>query len=144
MWRASDYKGATATSAKLLRHWADAHRDNRILFAQHEAAETAIFLAEASGRHGFADRRGQIADHNDEHNSGMPRIALKMATGSGKTVVMGMLIAWQTLNKIAAPSNPRYAKRFLVVTPGITIRDRCGCCNLFTVPEEVVSLLSDD
>ena len=61
---------------------------------------------------------------NAEHNDGIPRIALKMATGSGKTVVMAMLIAWQTLNKVANPSNPRYAKRFLVVTPGITIRDR--------------------
>ena len=124
IWRASGYKGATATSLKLLRHWADPDRDNRILFAQREAAETAIFLAEVSGRHGFKDRRPELGELNSEHNLGLPRIALKMATGSGKTVVMAMLIAWQTLNKIATPTNPRYAKRFLVVTPGITIRDR--------------------
>ena len=124
-WRESGYPGVTATSAKLLRHWADPHRENRILFAQREAAETAIFLSEVAGRTGrFRDRRKVIRDFNDEHNEGIPRIALKMATGSGKTVVMAMLIAWQTLNKVASPSNPRYAKRFLVITPGITIRDR--------------------
>lgn len=124
IWRASDYQGATRTSRKLLRHWADTERENRILFAQREAAETAIFLTEVSGRHGFADWRPELAVHNEVHNGGMPRIALKMATGSGKTVVMAMLIAWQTLNKIASPGDARYAKRFLIVTPGITIRDR--------------------
>ncbi len=129
LWRRSGYLGATPMSGKLLRHWADPHRDNRILFAQREAAETAIFLAEVSGRRipgvsAFTDWRPRLAELNDEHNGGMPRIALKMATGSGKTVVMAMLIAWQTLNKIASPGDRRYAKRFLVITPGITIRDR--------------------
>lgn len=124
-WRDGGYPGTTATSAKLLRHWSDPKRENRILFAQREAAETAIFLAEVAGRtKGYRDRRAVIEGFNDEHNEGIPRIALKMATGSGKTVVMAMLIAWQTLNKVATPSNPRYAKRFLVVAPGITIRDR--------------------
>ncbi|MBI4546224.1 MAG: DEAD/DEAH box helicase family protein [Gemmatimonadetes bacterium] len=52
------------------------------------------------------------------------RIALKMATGAGKTVVMGMLIAWQALNKIASPQDARYSDAFLIVCPGITIRDR--------------------
>lgn len=124
IWRASRYKGASTTSRKLLLHWADPQRENRILFAQREAAETAIFLAEVSGRHGFKDWRPTLEDHNREQNAGLPRVALKMATGSGKTVVMAMLIAWQTLNKVASPSDKRYAKRFLVVTPGITIRDR--------------------
>jgi type III restriction enzyme len=124
-WREAGYPGTTSTSAKLLRHWADPTRENRILFAQREAAETAIFLSEAAGRTGrFRDRRAVIEGFNLEHNEGIPRIALKMATGSGKTVVMAMLIAWQTLNKVANPSNARYAKRFLVITPGITIRDR--------------------
>lgn len=124
-WREAGFPGTTATTAKLLRHWADPLRENRILFAQREAAETAIFLAEVAGRtRGFRDRRPVVDALNAEHNEGIPRIALKMATGSGKTVVMAMLISWQTLNKVASPSNPRYAKRFLVVTPGITIRDR--------------------
>jgi type III restriction enzyme len=47
-----------------------------------------------------------------------------MATGSGKTVVMAMLIAWQALNKLANPMDKRFSDTFLVVTPGITIRDR--------------------
>ncbi len=124
IWRASDYKGSTPTSRKLLRHWADPFRENRILFAQREAAETAIFLAEVSGRHGFKDYRPDLDEQNTGHNEALPRVALKMATGSGKTVVMTMLIAWQTLNKVASPGDKRYAKRFLIVTPGITIRDR--------------------
>nr|WP_246308709.1 DEAD/DEAH box helicase family protein [Kineosphaera limosa] len=124
IWRASDYKGGSATSTKLLRHWADPHRENRVLFAQREAAETAIFLAEVSGRQGFRNYRPLLDEQNDQHNESLPRVALKMATGSGKTVVMAMLIAWQTLNKIASPRDKRYAKRFLVVAPGITIRDR--------------------
>ncbi len=124
LWRLSGYSGATATTLKLLRHWADSDRENRILFAQREAAETAIFLAEVSGRHGFKDWRPDLDNQNIEHNAGLPRVALKMATGSGKTVVMAMLIAWQTLNKITTPANARYAKRFLVIAPGITIRNR--------------------
>jgi type III restriction enzyme len=51
-------------------------------------------------------------------------MAFKMATGSGKTVVMAMLIAWQSLNKLANPQDKRFSDTFLVVTPGITIRDR--------------------
>lgn len=47
-----------------------------------------------------------------------------MATGSGKTVVMAMLIAWQALNKVQAPRDARFTNRFLIVTPGITIKDR--------------------
>jgi type III restriction enzyme len=47
-----------------------------------------------------------------------------MATGTGKTVLMAMLIAWQTLNKAANPQDRRFSNAFLVVCPGITIRDR--------------------
>ena len=128
VWRNRRYDGVTPTSRKLLEHWADPDRDNPVLFAQREAAETAIFLAEVSGRktsYGvIRDWRSELGEVNDEHNAGLPRVALKMATGSGKTVVMAMLIAWQTLNKVASPRDPRFVSRFLVVTPGITIRDR--------------------
>ncbi len=124
LWRARNYPGATAISRKLMLYWADPSRENRVLYCQREAAETAIYLAEASGRQSRADYRTVLEPINKEHNAGLPRIALKMATGSGKTVVMAMLIAWQTLNKVHSPQDTRYAKRFLVVTPGITIRDR--------------------
>ncbi|GAB7143900.1 BPTD_3080 family restriction endonuclease [Mycobacterium riyadhense] len=123
-WRGRDYERATPISRKLMQHWADPRRENRVLFCQREAAETAIFLAEVAGRHGYSDWRVRLGEANDEHNAGLPRIAMKMATGSGKTVVMAMLIAWHTLNKVYAPRDSRFTNRFLVITPGITIRDR--------------------
>ncbi len=65
-----------------------------------------------------------LRQSNEDANPLLYRIAFKMATGSGKTVVMDMLIAWQTLNKLANPQDARYSDAFLIVTPGITIRDR--------------------
>jgi type III restriction enzyme len=126
LWRGRNYTGVTPMSRKLLQHWAGTvgTREDRMLFCQREAAETAIYLAEVAGRKGEPDFRTRLDEQNLGHNDGMPRVALKMATGSGKTVVMAMLIAWQTINKVASPRDPRFAKRFLVVTPGITIRDR--------------------
>jgi len=127
-WRANNWNGVTPYSRKLLAHWAALPpvRDDPVLYCQREAAETAIFLAEVAGRHGTADYRRRLEPENRLHNDGLPRVGLKMATGTGKTIVMAMLIAWQTINKVAAPSDARFAKRFLVVTPGITIRDRLG------------------
>lgn len=122
-WRLG-YRGVTPATRVLLEYWADAERENRILFGQREAAETAIFLAEVAGRDGHTDWRQPLAEQNELYNVGLPRIGLKMATGAGKTVVMAMLIAWQTINKVTNPRDTRYAKRFLVVAPGITIRDR--------------------
>ncbi|MCM6773167.1 DEAD/DEAH box helicase family protein [Nocardia sp. CDC159] len=122
--RGGHYDGATAISRKLLQHWADPERENRVLFCQREAAETAIFLTEVAGRKGMTDWRKRLEPENDSHNAGLPRVALKMATGSGKTVVMAMLIAWHTLNKMYSPRDARFTNRFLVVAPGITIRDR--------------------
>ena len=127
-WRAGNWNGVTPYTRKLLAHWA-AHppdRDEPVLFCQREAAETAIFLAEIAGRHGTADYRRRLEPENRLHNDGLPRVALKIATGTGKTVVMAMLIAWQTINKVMTPNDARFAKRFLVVTPGITIWDRLG------------------
>lgn len=123
LWRNRGYPGVTPISRKLMQHWADPARENRVLFCQREAAETSIFLAEVAGRHG-ADYRTRLDPVNMQHNVGLPRVGLKMATGTGKTVVMAMLIAWQTLNKVYSPNDARFAKRFLVCTPGITIRDR--------------------
>jgi type III restriction enzyme len=126
-WRAGNWNGVTPYTRKLLSHWvAGPHRDDPVLFCQREAAETAIFLAEVAGRHGTADYRRRLEPDNQLHNDGLPRIGLKMATGAGKTIVIAMLIAWQTINKVMTPKDARFAKRFLVVTPGITIRDRLG------------------
>lgn len=127
IWRARNYEGVTPTTRKLLLHWSDRDRENQVLFAQREAAETAIYLAEVAGRERYGARRDwrtALAEINADHNDDLPRTALKMATGSGKTVVMAMLIAWQTLNKITSPRDPRFVRRFLLVAPGITIRDR--------------------
>jgi type III restriction enzyme len=125
-WRSDgQYGGVTPITRKLLQHWADKDRENRVIFAQRDAAETAIFLTEVAGRHhGYADWRRRLEPENEAHNDGLPRAALKMATGGGKTVVMAMLIAWQTLNKVQSPRDARFTNRFLVVTPGLTIRDR--------------------
>ncbi len=123
-WRSNNYPGVTPYTRKLLLHWSDESRDNKVLFCQREAAETAIFISEVAGRHGTADYRTRLESENRLHNEKLPRVGLKMATGSGKTVVMAMLIAWQAVNKVFLPRDARFAKRFLIVTPGITIRDR--------------------
>src|SRR5206468_12698233 len=88
------------------------------------AAETAIYLTEAAEKTADTKSLNHIRERNAELNASLPRMAFKMATGSGKTVVMGMLIAWQTLNKLANPYDKRFSTRFLIVTPGITIKDR--------------------
>ncbi len=127
-WRAGNWNGVTPYTRKLLAHWAvgPPDRDEPVFFCQREAAETAIFLAEVAGRHGTADYRRRVESENWLHNDGLPRVGLKMATGTGKTVVMAMIIAWQAVNKVMAPNDARFAKRFLVVAPGITIRNRLG------------------
>jgi len=124
LWRGRGYPGVTAVTKRLITHWADPTRENRVLFCQREAAETAIWLTEVSENAGQSAIRRRLGESNGEFNEGLPRIALKMATATGKTVVMGMLIAWQTINKVHSPRDNRFAKRFLIVTPGITIRDR--------------------
>ena len=84
---------------------------------------SAIYIADAK-KYGDAWIENAIRHANDTSNPGLPRTAFKMATGSGKTVVMAMLIAWHTLNKRANPQDVRFSDTFLIITPGITIRDR--------------------
>jgi type III restriction enzyme len=123
-WRELGRPDVTPVTRRLLEYWTAPERDNPMLFCQVEAAETTIYLAEAAQKAGDAWIRNGLDLQNEEHNARLNRIALKMATGTGKTVVMAMLIAWQTLNKVASPQDARFAKRFLIVTPGLTIRDR--------------------
>ena len=124
LWRTRKYPHVSPITRQLLEYWSDPSRDNPIMFCQREAAETAIYLTEASRKDGHGGILDLLEETNLEFNAGLPRVAMKMATGTGKTVVMCMLIAWMTLNKVANPNDSKYCKRFLVVTPGVTIRDR--------------------
>ncbi len=124
LWRQGGYAGVTATTSRLLRYWTDSTRDRPLFFCQIEAVEAAIYITEVAKRYGDAWIENSLREANDQANPGLPRIALKMATGSGKTVVMAMLIAWHVLNKLHNPQDNRFSDSFLIVTPGITIRDR--------------------
>ena len=123
----SERWGVTPETARLLQHWRS-HRfaEYRPFFCQIEAMETLIWLTEVASRRRRQDE--VILDHliraNEQANPGLPRLALKLATGTGKTTVMAMLIAWQTLNAVRRPQSQNFTRGFLVVTPGITIRDR--------------------
>ncbi len=118
-WRESGYPGVTAITKRLLEHWTDPEEfeSRRFFFCQLEAAETLIWLAEAPD----SEKVGlEIPGDGGEFR----RLCAKMATGTGKTIVMAMVIAWHILNKAAYPQDPRFAKNMLVVAPGLTIRSR--------------------
>jgi len=124
LWRSGGYVGVTPTTAKLIAYWTDPNREKKLFFCQNEALETAIYITEVAKKYGDAWIENRVREGNDTSNPGLSRTAFKMATGSGKTVVMAMLIAWHTLNKHANPQDIRFSDTFLIVTPGITIRDR--------------------
>jgi type III restriction enzyme len=128
-WRAlpnsSDWQ-VTPETARLLQHWRH-HKFNDIrpFFCQIEATETAIWLSEVAptlktGKK-FLDH---LANANNDANPELMRLALKLATGAGKTTVMAMIIAWQTVNAVRRQNTKKFTRGFLVVTPGITIKDR--------------------
>jgi len=123
-WRQGGHVGVTSVTRRLLDYWTAGGRDKPLFFCQIEAAETAIYLAEVARKYGDAWVENELRAANDTANPGLPRIAFKMATGSGKTLVMAMLIAWQALNKLHDRQDARFSDAFLIVTPGITIRDR--------------------
>jgi len=117
----------TPETARLLQHWRH-HKFSSIrpFFCQIEAVETAIWLTEVAPKLGKRSKKFlsllQVA--NEEANPELMRLALKLATGAGKTTVMAMLIAWQTINAVRRPNSKKFTRGFLVVAPGITIRDR--------------------
>ncbi|MBM3187422.1 MAG: hypothetical protein FJZ90_01725 [Chloroflexi bacterium] len=132
-WRASGYEGATEVSKKLLRYWRREGRSPRLFFCQLEAAETIIFLNEIR----LAGRRPRFSPKFDEAHltslldhpadPGQPplrRLGIKMATGSGKTVVMAMLIAWSFCNRAQVRSDTRFPLACLAVCPNLTIKER--------------------
>ena len=153
-WRESDWRGASETTKRLLRHWRRADRARRLFFCQVEAVETIIYLREMLAR-GRPPRRKPALGVDEFELLGrgvnprpetwiakvaqppklvdapagngakpIPRYACKMATGSGKTVVMAMLVAWAFCNRGTKPGDPRYPRRVLVVCPNLTIKER--------------------
>ncbi|MDO7877135.1 DEAD/DEAH box helicase family protein [Hymenobacter sp. ASUV-10] len=139
-WRTTSYPDTTRVTRELLTYWFLDHSDSprkKLFFAQREAVETAIWLNEVAARsnagthilnqlrQGQQSVSGQAADH-------LPRIAFKMATGSGKTVVMAALILYHYLNRRQYRQDVRFADYFLLVAPGVTIRDRLGVLRVDT------------
>lgn len=117
-WREAGYPGITGVTKRLLEHWHDKEaRQYPFFFCQLDAIETIIWLTEAPD----ADKVGIDipGDGGDFH-----RICTKMCTGSGKTTVMAMLIAWHVCNKVAYPQDTRFSKNILIVAPGITVKNR--------------------
>lgn len=117
----------TPETARLLKHWrTHPFLGQRPFFCQVEAVETAIWLSEVAPKLGA--RTAKFLDHlegaNAQANPELLRTALKLATGAGKTTVMAMLIAWQTVNANRHPKSKNFTKGFLIVAPGITIKDR--------------------
>ena len=117
----------TPETARLLQHWRHHKFDDiRPFFCQVEAVETVIWLTEVATRPGRTgtDFVEHIKNANANANPELLRLALKLATGAGKTTVMAMIIAWQTINAIRRPNSKKFTRGFLIVTPGLTIRDR--------------------
>ncbi len=118
--------GVTPETTRLLQHWR--HHDfqnQRPFFCQIEAAETAIWLTEVAPQSKSGKRiLDLLAGANKEANPQLYRLALKLATGAGKTTVMAMLIAWQTINAVRRSGSKMFTRGFLIVAPGLTIRDR--------------------
>jgi type III restriction enzyme len=116
----------TPETARLLQHWRKFKFSSvRPFFCQVEAVETAIWLTEVAP-HTASGKR--ILEHlsaaNKDANPELMRLALKLATGAGKTTVMAMLIAWQTVNAVRRPGSKYFSRGFLIVAPGLTIKDR--------------------
>jgi len=129
-WRSlpnpNDWK-VTPETVRLLQHWRHHNFGSiRPFFCQVEAVETAIWLTEVAPNAGKIGKGflEHLANANNDANPEIMRLALKLATGAGKTTVMAMLIAWQTINAVRKPQSKRFTRGFLIVSPGLTIRDR--------------------
>jgi len=118
-WRESGYSGITGITKRLLEHWQNPEEREyrRFFFCQMEAIETLIWLTEAPDAQ-------KVGIEIPSDGGPFDRLCSKMATGSGKTIVMAMLIAWQVLNKVTYPQDARYSKYIFVVAPGLTVKSR--------------------
>jgi len=127
-WREKGYPGVTPVTRRLLNYWIRPERERKLFFCQLEAIETLIYLIEAPE----AEKQGIIIPKDEPNDpesrekgyKPLPRYACKMATGSGKTVVMAMVIAWQVLNKLVNPKDKRFSDAVLIVCPNLTIKER--------------------
>lgn len=138
-WREAGYPKASRITKELLDFWfnnKERRTSLRLFFCQREAVETAVWLNEIAERdpntgnyilNQLGERRHTVST-DDAYV--LPRTAFKMATGTGKTVVMAMFILYNYLNKRANPMDTHYADHFLLCAPGITIRDRLGVLRL--------------
>ena len=114
-------------TTRLLRHWRHYEFNGvRPFFCQIEAVEVAVWLMEVAPKIGKTGKKflDYLKNANADANPGLQRLALKLATGAGKTTVMSMLIAWQTINAVRQPGSKKFTRGFLVVAPGLTIKDR--------------------
>ncbi|MGB4571915.1 MAG: DEAD/DEAH box helicase family protein [Rectinemataceae bacterium] len=133
-WRRAGYPNTTRVSKELLEFWfenADRADFRKLFFAQREAVEAAIWLNEVADRSNQGQNILRLLDEGRlvvtaDRAMNLPRVAFKMATGTGKTVVMAMLILYHFLNRREYRNDTRFADNFLIVTPGITIKDRLG------------------
>ncbi|WP_139558009.1 BPTD_3080 family restriction endonuclease [Methylotetracoccus oryzae] len=119
-WRQADYPGVTAVTRQLLAHWRDpdATRLYAFYFCQLEAIETLIWHVE-----GAAEFKQGIGIPGD--GGAFERLCNKMATGSGKTTVMAMIITWQVLNALTYPKRNRdFSRAIFIVAPGLTVKER--------------------
>ncbi len=110
----------TPETARLLQHWRQHQFSNmRPFFCQVEAVETVIWLTEVAPNAGRAGKSflEHLANANNDANPELMRLALKLATGAGKTTVMAMLIAWQTINAVHRPNSKKFTRGFLIVAP---------------------------
>lgn len=113
------YAGATGITKRLLEHWRnpEEREHRRFFFCQLEAIETLIWLTEAP-------EAEKVGIEIPSDGGLFSRLCSKMATGTGKTIVMAMLIAWQVLNKVTYPQDTRFSKHVFIVAPGLTVKSR--------------------
>jgi type III restriction enzyme len=118
--------GVTPATARLLNYWrSHQFQGVRPFFCQVEAVETVIWLTEvARTKRQYAHIWEHVLGANEQANPELLRLAMKMATGAGKTTVMAMLIAWQAVNALRSPTSTNFSRGFLIIAPGITIKDR--------------------
>jgi len=132
-WRAADYSDTTGATRELLRYWflnPERHATKSLFFAQREAVETAIWLNEIASRsnagNNILNKLKDAQKISEQPDNNLPRLCFKMATGTGKTVVMAALILYHYFNRQEYRQDTRFCDYFLLVAPGITIKDRLG------------------